>query len=421
MGDSGVAIDRRRSSIINTKQKNRGTPHSQRVKTAIRSFRVLRGLTPAQVDAFLASYTIYSLDWSDEKTMVDTLGPDYQQKVGACLSDYYGVLNHLCAIGDLEKMYIPPAMDLSQSIVQNQILYEESIVDHLRLPPNAKVLDLGCGRGRVAAHISTLTGASVTGLNIDADQIASAKTYTATHHLPNTFQTHDFNILPLPFSSASFDGFYQIQAFSLCADLPALCSELYRILRPGARLSLLDWASLPAYDASNPEHIKLMTRIKPLIGAVGTPTPASLTLALEGAGFRMVKSENVSIDGLQAPLIEKADGTFCAVKRIVEGAVKVGLLPAHFKTLLERLTKDCDAFVEADRRRLVTTSWCWVAEKVEEGDGKGRSVGSSEKSEKSVDGSGSGSEESGKSGGSSGSETVRLVVDNAENDGAVAR
>lgn len=165
MGDSGVAIDRRRSSIINTKQKNRGTPHSQRIKTAIRSFRVLRGLTPAQVDAFLASYTIYSLDWSDEKTMVDTLGPDYQQKVGACLSDYYGVLNHLCAIGDLEKMYIPPAMDLSQSIVQNQILYEESIVDHLRLPPNAKVLDLGCGRGRVAAHISTLTGASVTGLS----------------------------------------------------------------------------------------------------------------------------------------------------------------------------------------------------------------------------------------------------------------
>lgn len=38
-------------------------------------------------------YIIYSLDWNDEKTMLETLGPNYQQQVGACLSDYYSVLN----------------------------------------------------------------------------------------------------------------------------------------------------------------------------------------------------------------------------------------------------------------------------------------------------------------------------------------
>lgn len=34
------------------------------------------------------------------------------------------VLNHLCALGEVEKMYIPPAMDLKLGIFGNQLLWE---------------------------------------------------------------------------------------------------------------------------------------------------------------------------------------------------------------------------------------------------------------------------------------------------------
>ncbi|KAK5112792.1 hypothetical protein LTR85_011126 [Meristemomyces frigidus] len=335
----------------------------RRVETALRSFRVLKDLTPAQVDAFLDSYVIYDLDWADEKLMIETLGPDYQHKVGQCLSDYYRVINHLCAIGELEKMYIPPIIDGNSSIIMNQLLYEESIAEELHLPANAKVLDLGCGRGRVAAHMTQVSGAQVTGLNIDADQIASAIAFNKHKKLSNEFIRADFNDLPLPLKDAQYDGFYQIQAFSLCKDIPKLCNELYRVLKPGARLSLLDWASLDAYDPKNPKHQELMRAIKPLIGAVGTPTPKSMVDALESAGFRMVRHNNASIDGLQAPLIERADGYFRTARFALLSLVRVGLLPTHFKTLFNRLTQDCDAFIEADRARLITTSYHWLAEK----------------------------------------------------------
>jgi sterol 24-C-methyltransferase len=33
------------------------------------------------------------------KQMTESLGPNYQEKVGDCLKSYYGVLNHLCALG----------------------------------------------------------------------------------------------------------------------------------------------------------------------------------------------------------------------------------------------------------------------------------------------------------------------------------
>ena len=358
--DSDVEVFQRKLTNI---KKSRRPKRLRRMETALRSFRVLKGLTKEQVDNFMNSYIIYDLDWADEDMMRETLGPDYQKKVGDCLRDYYSVLNHMCAIGELEKMYIPPVMDLHVNLISNQSLYEESIAQELQLPPKPRLLDLGCGRGRVAAHMTLLTGARVTGLNIDYDQVASAIAFNKQKRFSNDFIRADFNDLPLPLPDNEFDGFYQIQAFSLCKDIPKLCQELYRVLKPGAKLSLLDWAQLDAYDPEDPHHQKLMRKIKPLIGAVGTPTPKSLAHDLESAGFKVLRTNNASIDGLQSPLIERADGYFRTARFALLGLVRLGVLPQHFKTLFNRFTQDCDAFVEADRARLITTSYHWLAEK----------------------------------------------------------
>ncbi|OOF90223.1 hypothetical protein ASPCADRAFT_179505 [Aspergillus carbonarius ITEM 5010] len=336
----------------------------KRWKTFWKAFRYLRNLTPKQVDDFMASYVIYNLDWSDEKQMVETLGPDYQAKVGDCLKAYYGVLNHLCALGDVEKMYIPPFMSKKATVLENQLLYEESIAQDIGLTAGDHVLDLGCGRGRVAAHMTQYSGAHVTGLNIDPNQIAQARSYNEKLGFSNnSFVVQDFNTLPLPFEDASFDAFYQIQALSLCKDLPTLFREIYRVVKPGAKISLLDWASLPDYDPSNPEHAELMSRVKPLIGAVGTPTPESLEKALIEAGFTVIRSDNASVGGLQAPLIDKVDFYFRSMRQVILGLVKTHVLPRHFKTLINRLCLDGEAFIKMDTMRLVTTSYRIIAQK----------------------------------------------------------
>lgn len=336
-----------------------------RVKTFAKAFNYLRNLTPQQVDDFMASYVIYNLDWADESQMIDTLGPDYKKKVGECLKAYYGVLNHLCALGDVEKMYIPPAMDMKVSVRDNQLLYEESIARDLGLQPGDKVLDLGCGRGRVAAHIAKFSGARVTGLNIDPNSIAQARTFNKHMGLDNNFVVQDFNELPLPFENEAFDAFYNIQAFSLAKDHKALFKEINRVLKPGARFSSLDWVKYPAYDEKNPEHVELMRRVKPLIGAVGTPTPASFEEALTTAGFEVTRSDNASTatNGLQSPLIDKVDIYFRSVRRVILGLVKMHVLPPHFKTLINRLCLDGQAFVKMDNMRLITTSYRLIAKK----------------------------------------------------------
>lgn len=338
----------------------------KRWKSFWTAFRYLANLNQKEVDDFMASYVIYNLDWSNEQQMVETLGPNYQEKVGDCLKSYYGVLNHLCALGDVEKMYIPPFMSRKASVLENQLLYEVSIARDLQLKPGDRVLDLGCGRGRVAAHMSAVSGAHITGLNIDPNQIAQARDFnTKQGFTENKFVEQDFNALPLPFADSSFDAFYQIQAFSLCKDLRQLCAEIFRVLKPGARFSMLDWVSFDAYDSNNPEHQALMRRVKPLIGAVGTPTPKLLEDALSDAGFSVVRSDNASLDGLQAPLIETVDTYFRTMRGVILALVKVRVLPPHFKTLINRLCMDGEAFVEMDYKRLITTSYRIIAQKPE--------------------------------------------------------
>ncbi|MDE3045452.1 MAG: methyltransferase domain-containing protein [Verrucomicrobiota bacterium] len=336
-----------------------------RLGTISKSLKTLYTLPAEKIDAFLNSYNIYDHDWADEKILIEKMGPNYYQEVKRKLVDYYSVLNHLCAIGQVEKMYIPPAIDLSKSIIANQRLFEERVSRDLGLKTGDRVLDVGCGRGRVASHIASISGARVTGMNIDPNQLESARRFALGNGLENQceFKLGDLNEIPFQFPDQSFDAFYEIQVFSLSKNLPKLFVELHRLLKPGAKLAFLEWMMLDNYDAKNPRHAELMRRVKPLIGAIGTPSVEQYVDALKGAGFNVLINENASLDGLQAPLIENADKFFTRVTRLIHFLVRWKILPAHFKALFDRLTQDGEAFIEADRLKLVTTSHYIVAQK----------------------------------------------------------
>jgi sterol 24-C-methyltransferase len=47
----------------------------------------------------------------------------------------------------------------------------------LKEPTTSSLLDIGCGRGRVANHVASLTGGFVSGFNIDANQVNNAIAY----------------------------------------------------------------------------------------------------------------------------------------------------------------------------------------------------------------------------------------------------
>lgn len=322
-----------------------------RLKTRAHALYSLATLSEKDIDAYLGSYILFDGDWSNENG-----------KNAGHIVDYYSVINHLCALGNVEKMYIPPLRDPKKSLTQNQELYELKMMDDigaLKDGKGKKVIDIGCGRGRVAMHTSKASGATVSGINIDPSQIANAKHYSAKIGLGEQTNFRQGNLNdPLPFPDSNFDAGYQIQAFTYAKDKVAVFKEIYRVLKPGAKFSYLDWVLLDNYDPNNPVHVDHVKRTMPFIGAVDNPRYQEIEDAMKAAGFKIVLSEDASIGGHQGPLINSERKTYWWLRFFARA-----MLPARFMKMLRRLREDAESFVAADELRIATTSYQIVCQK----------------------------------------------------------
>eukprot|EP01105_Mastigella_eilhardi_P026203 TRINITY_DN743_c0_g2_i1.p2 TRINITY_DN743_c0_g2~~TRINITY_DN743_c0_g2_i1.p2 ORF type:complete len:356 (-),score=99.23 TRINITY_DN743_c0_g2_i1:54-1121(-) len=329
-------------------------PYYYNVATALRSFVILYRMPQDKIQAFMASYDVYT---------EDAITPENTHKV----VDYYYVLNHLCAAGEIEKMYLPPVMDDNTGILRNQDLYEEKMVKDLGLKRGSRVLDLGCGRGRVAAHVARLVPDSkVSGVNIENSQVENGNEYAAFSGIADRLKlTHgDYNE-PLPFDDGTFDGVYEIQAFSLCrgGNFKSLFKEIFRVCKPGGRVCFCDWVKLAAFNENDPRHNDLHKRCKLLIGAVYTPSPEDYIAALEAAGFKMVLHGVPGVNAHQYKMVERAHSFFMAMWSCVKVLVALHIVPAYFNVLFERFNKDGTTLTDGDRENLWSTVYQVVAEK----------------------------------------------------------
>jgi len=324
-----------------------------RASTSLKALQGILSLEHSDIDAFINSYEIFGKE---------VITPEDEAKI----KDYYRVVNQLCALGEVEKMYIPPVLDLPQGVYGNQLLFEREMAKVLNVGPGDKLLEVGCGRGRISHHVARLTGAKVVGMNIDDGfQIKNAIQHAnQTGLLGKQLEFHygSFND-PLPFDDGVFDGFYHVQALTYVSDLDALFAELFRVLKPGAKVSFLDWFMLDAYDETNPRHRELLVKTKAIIGAVYTPRPIDYHRALKKAGFELEFSKEASVTGHQYPMIQKARDFFMPVGYIVNFLCRVGFLHENTAILLNRLNLYVEDFIESDSLGLFTTSYWIVAQK----------------------------------------------------------
>jgi sterol 24-C-methyltransferase len=336
----------------------------RRVQTLFNSLKAVYHLTPEQVNNFIKAYDTYECDWVDGEAVKNGKKVDYNQVVENLLN-WYSVLNHICSIGVVEKMYIPPIFDTKASFTDNQILYEKNFTRWLDIKKGNNVLELGCGRGRISAHVATLTGAKITGINIDDVQLNSAITFSEKTNLSQQCQfiKRDFNDLPFPFPDNYFDAAYEVQALSYSRDLEKLFRELHRVMKPGGKLCLCaEWVRLPPYDSKNARHLELMRRAKIQVGAIGTPSPEEYESALRNAGFNVLMSKDPSIAKSEI-LVKKAGSSFDRFYPLFKFLIKIKLIPKHFVLLFDEIGKNTDALREADDLGLVSMNYHFTAQK----------------------------------------------------------
>ena len=135
-------------SILNYLQReNKGLKANwYRAKTSFTGIKRLATLPKEDKQACIDAYKFFQTMQEGEETETE----DETKAVAA----YYKVLNNMLSIFDLEKLYIPPQLDEGQGLYGNQLLCEQDMLKELSLenPEEAHLLDMGCGRGRVAHH-----------------------------------------------------------------------------------------------------------------------------------------------------------------------------------------------------------------------------------------------------------------------------
>lgn len=334
-----------------------------RITTAFTGLKRLATLNAEDKEAGIAAYHFFQRMQAGEATET----ADETQAV----ADYYKVLNNLLSVFDLEKLYIPPMLDESEGLYANQVLTERAVLEELHLtdPAGSHLLDMGCGRGRIAHHFATMTGGQVSGYNIDPDQVENGIDWAARCDMSDRLHFkvgnhHD----PLAYESETFDGCFSFQAvwpFFKKEELDDHAREMYRVLKPGARYACSEYLLTPFFDWENEEHVALHRLFLPTLAATQSMYPADVCAALERAGFRIVLSAPSRSEAW--PLCEQKRDLILRGRKVVRALEKVRIAKPWVEESLELLQTGGEAWTTAERAKLADLNWRIVAEKPTDG------------------------------------------------------
>ncbi len=123
-------------------------------------------------------------------------------------------------------------------------------MDDLRIQDARSVLDLACGRGAFAQLMAQNTAGSVLGIDISESQLAHA--YRLQR--PNLrFKQHD--IMHVEALGTTFDAVSFLDAACYLPDKAAAVRKIRRVMKPGARLLILEWCQKEGLSATQRELV----------------------------------------------------------------------------------------------------------------------------------------------------------------------
>jgi ubiquinone/menaquinone biosynthesis C-methylase UbiE len=155
------------------------------------------------------------------------------------------------------------------------------VTDTLGLRAGEHVLDAGCGPGETAVYLAREFGVRVTGVTVSAFEVAKANKRAEAGGVGGLAHFEYGDFMKLAYPDGTFDAVLALESLQNAPDLDQVLGELFRVLRPGGRLSFSDFS---LESTGDPQRLaKFMASLKLDI----LPSLAEWTARLRAAGFEI--------------------------------------------------------------------------------------------------------------------------------------
>jgi len=164
------------------------------------------------------------LRWLRLRDRPARLTPELRRRIRSCFEQ---------AAGDEEHF---------PSTIDPRIYHVKLILEHLGDLAGRRVLDVGCGKGRFARILAAChPQAEIWGLDISLAMLRS---------VPAPIRPCAGSMTELPFPDACFDAAYATESLEHAVEIERAVAEICRVLKPEARLVIIDknrdqWGRLP--------------------------------------------------------------------------------------------------------------------------------------------------------------------------------
>jgi SAM-dependent methyltransferase len=150
------------------------------------------------------------------------------------------------------------------------------------------VLDVGAGRG-ISSYAFAKAGARVSALEPDPSDIVGAGAIRSlAHEAKLSISVVADKSEKLPFADSSFDIVFARAVLHHADDLPAACSEFFRVLKKGGQL-----IGVREHVISRPDDLPAFLKIHPLHSLYGGENAYLLSYyeqTIQAAGFELLKT-----------------------------------------------------------------------------------------------------------------------------------
>ncbi|MGK5550587.1 SAM-dependent methyltransferase [Actinomadura kijaniata] len=116
------------------------------------------------------------------------------------------------------------------------------VTDTLGLRAGEHVLDAGCGPGETAVSLARRFSVRVTGVTVSAFEVERANERAGESGVAGLARFEYGDFMELDYPDGTFDAVLALESLQNAPDLDRVLGELYRVLRPGGRLSLSDFS-----------------------------------------------------------------------------------------------------------------------------------------------------------------------------------